>query len=654
MSFSYRGALSPTSPLFRGRDAELARLAQLCRDEVNAYVIVYGGRQHGKTSLLLRLEAVLRAERQQVCMVDFQGLPGATTIQALTHLAEHIADSVPLAPDLPSVTTWPTLLRFLVQALNHDEVPRLALLLDELGTLPESTRKDLANVLRALFTERLRSPALAKLQVVLVGGIELFNLVTSQVSTLHGVCEEIYLDDLSQADVVGLVADSLAAAGVAREQAAQIGLAIYGYTAGQPYLTQRLGAFVVAHARPGTPVHARLVEEGVEEVLRHDPLLRHLCDGITDHHLESAVLDLAHGSQRFSRLNDPMAQLELLGLAIGRDGHWRVRSRLLEVALREWLSRREVEYPNAQVSDVPPPVSERISASVLPITSPPTAGPQTVTTKQQGSEAFMSLPDWAPELVDVPAGPFLMGSSDVDEQADIDEKPQHELTLPAFWIGKTPITNAQWRHFLETDGYTNRRYWTNAGWKFQQEQKIRQPVYWEDPRYNADDQPVVGVSWYEAVAYCRWLSKITKQEFYLPSEAEWEKAARGPRGRIYPWGNKWRAKCCNNDEAGIRRPSPVGSFPKGASPYGALDMAGNVWEWCATKYGKPYPYDISEDEWAEIYLEGTDARRLRGGTWYDDRTSVRGTSRGRYDPRYRLNLIGMRVASHSPRPNAES
>src|SRR6476659_7536187 len=119
MSFSYRGALSPSNLSFRGRDAELARLAQLCRDEVNAYVIVYGGRQQGKTSLLLRLEAALRAGRQQVCMVDFQSLPGATTVQALTYLAERVADSVPAAPDLKSVTNSTTLLRFLVQALNQ-------------------------------------------------------------------------------------------------------------------------------------------------------------------------------------------------------------------------------------------------------------------------------------------------------------------------------------------------------------------------------------------------------------------------------------------------------------------------------------------------------------------------------------------------------
>jgi formylglycine-generating enzyme required for sulfatase activity len=279
---------------------------------------------------------------------------------------------------------------------------------------------------------------------------------------------------------------------------------------------------------------------------------------------------------------------------------------------------------------------------------------------------------WIPELVEIPAGPFLMGSSDTDEQARSNERPQHELTLPTYWIGKTPVTNAQWRRFAEAGGYSNRGYWTDAGWAWRQgsdkqlnwrerlfqrrasQPKISEPGYWHDERFNADNQPVVGVSWFEAVAYCRWLSEATKQEFYLPSEAEWEKAARGPHGLIYPWGNEWQAGRCNDDEAGIGRPSPVGSFPEGASPYGALDMAGNVWEWCATKYGKPYPYDISEDEWAEAYLEEDDLRRLRGGGFWDDRTFVRGAYRSfDYYPRYRPILIGMRVARRSPRPDAE-
>ena len=146
----------------------------------------------------------------------------------------------------------------------------------------------------------------------------------------------------------------------------------------------------------------------------------------------------------------------------------------------------------------------------------------------------------------------------------------------------------------------------------------------------------------------RWLSKQTGIAFRLPSEAEWEKAARGPYGWIYPWGDPWNAKRANSSESGLRKTMPVGSYPDGDSPYGALDMAGNVWEWCATHWQKPYPYQL-EDEWQAAYLEANaDVRVLRGGSWYADSTSVRGAYRHDGNPRDR-NVYdrGLRVARSS-------
>jgi formylglycine-generating enzyme required for sulfatase activity len=246
---------------------------------------------------------------------------------------------------------------------------------------------------------------------------------------------------------------------------------------------------------------------------------------------------------------------------------------------------------------------------------------------------------WMPEVVKVEMGPFLMGEGDE----------QHIVDIPYdYWIGTYPVTNAQWRRFVEAGAYTTERYWTKAGWR-----QYTQPEYWDNTMLNGDNQPVVGVSWFEAVAYCRWLSEMRKQEFYLPSEAEWEKAARGPHGRIYPWGDDWQDGCCNSEEAGIGRTSPVGSFPAGASLYKALDMAGNAWEWCATKYGMPYPY-VLEDEWRTSYLEDDTGRSLRGSSWAGSRKGVRGAYRRSLSPRDRINTFGLRVASRSPRPNAES
>ena len=275
-------------------------------------------------------------------------------------------------------------------------------------------------------------------------------------------------------------------------------------------------------------------------------------------------------------------------------------------------------------------------------TEPPAAAPTLAATP---------LPTWVPELVEVPSGPFLMGSSDADTLADPDERPQHTLELPTYWIGKTEVTNAQFRSFVEGDGYSNQAYWTEAGWAWRQGNTRTQPFYWDGPQWNGDTQPVVGVTWFEAVAYVRWLSAQTGREFHLPSEAEWEKAARGTDGRTWPWGNDWIEGRANTYEAGLNTTTPVGQYPEGASPYGALDMAGNVWEWCATEWQKPYPYSV-EDEWAADYLEQDgEFRVLRGGSWSSEQKFARGADRYDSNARYLYSYnVGLRVASSSPPP----
>jgi formylglycine-generating enzyme required for sulfatase activity len=133
----------------------------------------------------------------------------------------------------------------------------------------------------------------------------------------------------------------------------------------------------------------------------------------------------------------------------------------------------------------------------------------------------------------------------------------------------------------------------------------------------------VGVSWFEALAYVRWLAAFTGRACRLPTEAEWEKAARGTDGRIYPWGDERAEGRANTSETDLGRTTVVGAFPGGASPYGALDMSGNVWEWCSSAW-KDYPYradDGRED------LEGDDFRVWRGGSWNDDRRYARCASR---------------------------
>jgi formylglycine-generating enzyme required for sulfatase activity len=299
-----------------------------------------------------------------------------------------------------------------------------------------------------------------------------------------------------------------------------------------------------------------------------------------------------------------------------------------------------------ELEQAPPPAPPRVTPPSPPPSSPPRvtapspepSSPPRVTRP----DPIVKLPGGATlELIEIPEGPFLMGSSDDDPDARDHEKPQHQLYLPTYSIGKTPVTNAQFRPFVKGDGYRNRAYWSDAGWQWRTIEKRTQPYYWNDKKWNGAAQPVVGITWYEAAAYCRWLSAQTGDNYCLPSEAEWEKAARGTDGRSYPWGNEAPDETRANFGRIVGRTTPVGSYSAGASPYGALDMAGNVWEWTRSEFQK-YPYDPEDGR-----EEGSDPAgkrfTLRGGSWFFDRTSVRCGSRDWYLPDSGYNNLGFRV-----------
>jgi len=310
-----------------------------------------------------------------------------------------------------------------------------------------------------------------------------------------------------------------------------------------------------------------------------------------------------------------------------------------------------------------------------------------------------------PPLVHIPAGPFRMGSGRLHVLRLAlrgftwarDELPRHTLHLPAFLIGRFPVTNAEYGCFVVAGGYREERYWPTAqarawlrgeevesgalkeqmdmwrairenpalleqarraGWSPREvavwerlaemeEGEVRQvfgrfyadrprdrPAFWDDERHANPAQPVVGVTWYEALAYANWLTERLKVadcrlrvwrdgqpetwdlnpetiEVRLPTEAEWEKAARVGRGWIYPWGNRWDVERANTWEGHVLRPTPVGVYPGGTTPEGVHDLSGNVWEWTSSLY-RPYPYrpdDGREDPEAE------GRRVVRGGSW---------------------------------------
>ncbi|MBD3251495.1 SUMF1/EgtB/PvdO family nonheme iron enzyme [Candidatus Uhrbacteria bacterium] len=245
----------------------------------------------------------------------------------------------------------------------------------------------------------------------------------------------------------------------------------------------------------------------------------------------------------------------------------------------------------------------------------------------------------------IPAGPFLMGSIDADKHAYDDEKPQHMYTFQEpYWIGRCPVTNAQYSAFVRTGGYENPTYWTKAGWETKQSLNLHGPREYKEP-FSLPNHPVVGVFWYEAIAYCRWLTALTNglMTYCLPSEAEWEKAARGPNGRIYPWGHQPNPKMANYHNTNIRATSAVGSFPAGASPYGCLDMSGNVREWTRSAY-ESYPY-VAGDGREDLEAGYATRRVLRGGMFRGHDSYVRCAFRYASDPNYRYYDIGFRVVA---------
>ncbi|NLG74143.1 MAG: formylglycine-generating enzyme family protein [Chloroflexi bacterium] len=254
------------------------------------------------------------------------------------------------------------------------------------------------------------------------------------------------------------------------------------------------------------------------------------------------------------------------------------------------------------------------------------------------------------QFVLIPDAEFIIGSDlSRDKLTQDDEKPEHRLRVTDFYIMKYPVTNAQYRQFIEATGH-------------------RPPFFgWPDGAFPEDkaDHPVVGVTFHDAVAFCEWASQVTGLPLRLPSEPEWEKAARGTDGRIYPWGNEWKEGHCNSYEARIGGTSPVGAFsPQGDSPYGVADMGGNVQEWCSSLFNI-YPYDPTDGR--EILVNNPNARGLmpniretgcvanalaieasidksviRGGSWREAKVKSRCAYRGWAAPMHRSDDTGFR------------
>jgi formylglycine-generating enzyme required for sulfatase activity len=291
------------------------------------------------------------------------------------------------------------------------------------------------------------------------------------------------------------------------------------------------------------------------------------------------------------------------------------------------------------------------------------------------------------EFCYVPAGRFWMGSDENDEMSYDDERPAGWYDIPyAYWIGRYPITNAQFGVFVKDGGYQNERwwglaksagYWSKAGFKGGNDDKPRMQPHDYGAPFNLSNHPVVGVSWFEAIAYIEWLkvrwqSKLPKGwTIVLPNEPEWEKAARGgekipeipmvsvpnnglnvPLGKVnlvanqnprrrYTWGDEPIPALANYDATGINTTGAVGCFADGASPYGCEELNGNIWEWSRSEWINKYPYEADKRENLTLHNK---PRVLRGGTFNVDERYVRCAFRGWDSPYGQYGGDGFRVA----------
>ena len=239
-------------------------------------------------------------------------------------------------------------------------------------------------------------------------------------------------------------------------------------------------------------------------------------------------------------------------------------------------------------------------------------------------------------MVFIPSGTFIMGS----DKGKAYEGPSRKVYLDSYYIDRYEVTNALYQRFVNDGGYENPKYWSREGWEWKKDNQVSYPGFWFGKEYSKSqfgwdyhkaDQPVAGVSWYEADAFCRWAGKR------LPTEAEWEKAARGEDGRTYPWGED-PPDCSYANYGGCRQyPARVGSYEKGKSPYGLYDMAGNVAEWVADWFTEDYFREDKEKEILENPKgpEETGVKTRKGGSWYYQEQGIRTYARWRNPPRYR-------------------
>ena len=299
-------------------------------------------------------------------------------------------------------------------------------------------------------------------------------------------------------------------------------------------------------------------------------------------------------------------------------------ARLAKVVKPKATGGVEVGAPEVQT---PPPAPPRIQ------------GGETTHALKVDTRQFPIIikPDWVGKVIPEPFEWCVVPAGKVTLEPGGYLKEVTTFDVPEFQIASYPITNAQFEVFVKAkDGWRNREWWNYSAsakaWRATNERT-------EAARFrDCADCPREFVTWYAAVAFTCWLSAKTGERITLPTEQQWQRAAQGDDGREYPWGNKWDARKCNSNPSGIGKTTPVTRYPQGMSPFGVLDMSGNVWEWCLTDY----------TEGSDDISTNTKYRVLHGGPWSDFPQDARAARRSYFDPDGRFDDRGFRVVMGAP------
>ncbi len=625
-------------------------LLELCRNGEFAFIL--SSRQVGKSSLMVRTAQELAKENVRSVIIDLSAIGvNLSPDEWYLGILNEIANELNLETDIfawwsahSQLGQTQRLVNFFRDVMLKEVEERVVLFFDEIdSTLSIDFSDDFFAALRAIYNARSTVPDFSRLSFVLIGVATPSDLISDPKRTPFNIGRRVDLTDFTLEEAAPLK-DGFG------EQGDEVLREVFEWTNGHPYLTQRLCAYLAQEARRNrvfsknsvSGVLAAAVETLFKgEEGRNDNNLQFVRDMLLERSKNTVdVLRLYRKVYKEKKVEDDeqsldKSHLKLSGIVRRREARLHLSNRIYkDIFTLSWVRENIFRLERRKLF-----VEIAILAIILILSTTNWLKP-------------LIYPPIEPLWVDVPAGEFIMGApaeqgyqmcidtfgEDSGCQLDWfkDEEPIHKVYLDSYQIMPYEVTNKEYAQCVKAG------ICEDAGYKEYDEQGAVTYNRLNDPEY--ENHPVVNVNWYQASAYCNFIGAR------LPSEAEWEKAARGADGRVYPWEGEdvdcSYANFWNEGNYCVGETTPVGSYEKGISPYGAYDLAGNVWEWTADWYDEKY-YENSPS----LNPSGPDAgdyRVLRGGSWYGYNYYLRVANRNSYNPALTLNGVGFRCLLSLP------